>query len=119
MLQTLLVMHTYQNDRWYPVRGWGGHLLVTDRDRWTNEDGTVTTRREDVPLPDRYAWQGEWEVAVDAGVTTDADGWSYAIDFPRTFRKSSSIGSVVRRRKWERLAVLHAPSPGLEELVEE
>jgi hypothetical protein len=99
-------MHSFENNRWYPIRGWAGGLLPTDRPHWSSADGRVSMRKNNVALPPRYVWQGDWVVVVDAGVTTDAEGWEYAVDFPmEEWRCHSGKSTCVRRRRWERLAV--------------
>eukprot|EP00662_Eupelagonemidae_sp_cell21_P009802 gene9802-23064_t len=64
----------YENERWFPVAGWGKQLLPTDRAQWSDALGTpAPAPAAGHPPPLRgWAWVGEWE----------AEAWEYAIDFP-------------------------------------
>lgn len=60
-----------------------GHLLPTDRRRWSGMHGTPSSQtREKVEpqLPVNWAWTSAWEVDMSTG-NCDKDGWIYAFDF--------------------------------------
>ena len=99
---------TFENQRWYPLKGWSAHLLPTDRPAWSDEDGKQALPKDGYPLPPQHAWVGEWAVTVDAGGTTDDEGWQYARDFPFSWFPVSGKSKVVRRRQWRRGAI-HRP----------
>jgi hypothetical protein len=49
---------SYENERWYPGKGWSQILLPTDRPRFSSEDGLLNREIEKIRLPS-MAWQ--WE----------------------------------------------------------
>ena len=92
---------TYENQRWYIV-GWSGVLLPTDRWAWSDETGKVRLDRDAMSCPSHHAWCGDWECVVDPE-TTDAEGWTYAVDFPSSaYHPKNFKTACVRRRVWRR-----------------
>ena len=100
------------------------NLLSTERGGLTHGDGTgsydwvtaaaqqqgtgdqVATGQHLVPsvdAPDRWVWQGEWEVERGA---CDSDGWQYAFVWGLDFEASSGARMFVRRRIWHRIMSL-------------
>ena len=96
-----VTVELWENNRWYPLTGWRGGLLPTDRPHYSNRDGTEERRKEHVKLPPRYEWSTEWEVYINPD-STDSEGWEYAVDFPSHFHKDCHKTSCVRRKKWLR-----------------
>ena len=106
---TVALEEIFENQRLSIIGGWGaGHLLITDRKRFTNRLGDIEMDFSQVKLPEHWEWTVGWE--IDHHYTEcDAEGWSYATDFPR-FKshllkgRSSSrkLGNSVRRRRWVR-----------------
>lgn len=105
-----LTVESYENQRWYPVAGWRGKLLVTDRPHYSSEDGKEDRRRESIPLPPGFRWSNEWTQvptknlmeAATRNEQIDPDGWEYATDFRLSFSPNCSMGCCVRRRLWVR-----------------
>ncbi|XP_012270435.1 tectonin beta-propeller repeat-containing protein [Orussus abietinus] len=95
---------TYENERWFPIEGFSGRLLPTDRYNFSNHDGTVDRSRDKVKLPSMaWQWEGDWhtDTTMD-GQPLDHDGWTYAVDFSATYSTKKQWKSCVRRRKWIR-----------------
>ena len=56
------------------MQGWGAkHLLPLDPFAWSNEEGTLNIRKEDVKLPSQeWIWQGDWKFDTNIkGFQTD------------------------------------------------
>jgi len=119
----------WENQRY--VLGWRAPSLPTDRHNFTNEAGTVQLAppvaapngapeaawvvvgagqeggRDHLVAPQSPSRPQDpspylYEVVVEPG-RTDAEGWSYALDFPREYSDSNWIGACVRRRMWRRV----------------
>jgi hypothetical protein len=101
-LGTVTIFTLFENQRWYPLRGWSISLLPTDRSHYSDKSGRLSFHIDRFPLPPGYAWNGPWEVHKDTG--TDSEGWTYAVDFPGRFHKDKTVTSMVRRRRWYRQA---------------
>lgn len=123
----------YENQRWFPVVGWGTSRLPTDPPVFANltchapcpgkgdnsfETAFVAANRgsEAGPayllncvLPPGYVWIGYWDVYHHHPKRSDERGWRYATDFDARFRCTQTPACVVRRRAWRR-AVQIAPS---------
>lgn len=95
---------SYENERWFPIEGFGGRLLPTDRPKYSNWDGTESRSIDSIRLPSMaWQWESDWQLECTLnGEPLDHDGWTYAIDFPATFYAKKSWNSCVRRRKWFR-----------------
>ncbi|TMW58529.1 hypothetical protein Poli38472_010088 [Pythium oligandrum] len=129
----------YEHERYsYLSFSWGssfpGHLLPTDRRRWSGLHGSPSsqTRAKVEPqLPVNWQWTSEWEVDK-ATSNCDAEGWIYAFDFTTLNfmvkrdggRKEPKSTDYVRRRRWirrrERIPTAlptPVPSPVREESV--
>uniref|UniRef100_K3X852 Peroxin/Ferlin domain-containing protein n=1 Tax=Globisporangium ultimum (strain ATCC 200006 / CBS 805.95 / DAOM BR144) TaxID=431595 RepID=K3X852_GLOUD len=89
-----------------------GHLLPTDRRRWSGLHGTPSSQtREKVEpqLPVNWVWTSSWEIDTESG-NCDSDGWTYAFDFTMMNhalkrnggRKEPRSTDYVRRRRWIR-----------------
>eukprot|EP01099_Mayorella_cantabrigiensis_P006491 TRINITY_DN544_c0_g1_i1.p1 TRINITY_DN544_c0_g1~~TRINITY_DN544_c0_g1_i1.p1 ORF type:complete len:715 (+),score=179.61 TRINITY_DN544_c0_g1_i1:768-2912(+) len=74
----MVIEETWENQRRYPMKGWGP-TLKTERGRWSDIEGTVERTRESVILPDGWLWGGDWR--VDINRACDPDGWEYGFDF--------------------------------------
>lgn len=95
----------YENERWFPIEGFGNRLLPTDRPKFSNIDGTENRAINSVRLPSAcWIWEGDWQLerTLD-GEPLDHDGWTYAIDFPAKYYPKKSWNTCVRRRKWIRM----------------
>jgi hypothetical protein len=44
--ENFVVAELFENQRWFPLKGWGGALLPTDRPHWSSEDGKEERRKE-------------------------------------------------------------------------
>ncbi|KMS93778.1 hypothetical protein BVRB_028050, partial [Beta vulgaris subsp. vulgaris] len=106
---TVVVVHTYENQRFILGQGWLSWLLPTDRPSWSDIDGTQELRR-DSPLfnlpSEHWHWKSDW--VIDRGQLcgkgkVDPDGWEYAHDFPRTYTAKRHWTDNVRRRRWFRV----------------
>lgn len=95
---------SFENERWFPIEGFAGHLLPTDRPKFSTEDGKEARFIETIRCPSMaWQWEGEWKLDCTLnGDPLDHDGWTYAIDFPTTYYSKKSWNSCVRRRKWVR-----------------
>ncbi|EQC33287.1 hypothetical protein SDRG_09268 [Saprolegnia diclina VS20] len=82
----------YENQRYQPFVGFGGHLLPSDRGHWSDRSGKFATRKEISTVT----------MMVDMSVDgCDEEGWVYATDFTRfPDHTCSRIFSLVRRRAW-------------------
>ncbi|XP_071442463.1 tectonin beta-propeller repeat-containing protein [Hetaerina americana] len=101
----------FENQRWFPRDGYSKKLLPTDRPNFSSEDGLQRRELENVHLPS-LAWKWEessWRVEASLnGQPLDAEGWTYAVDFPAVYHPQKSWSSCVRRRKWVRHRVYAA-----------
>ncbi len=96
------VEEVFENSRYMPLQGWGssypGHLLPTDRRRWSRFDATACadTVRELVQLPRGWAWSGLWQKDMRGAERgcVDSEGWSYAVDFK--VRAPARVCAVLR-----------------------
>eukprot|EP01012_Entosiphon_sulcatum_P008275 TRINITY_DN14437_c0_g1_i1.p1 TRINITY_DN14437_c0_g1~~TRINITY_DN14437_c0_g1_i1.p1 ORF type:complete len:607 (+),score=70.69 TRINITY_DN14437_c0_g1_i1:107-1927(+) len=99
------LVELWENQRYYPLKGWSTKLLPTDRWQWSDKTGRYCLRREALLLPTDWEWVDGADWAVDKGEGSDADGWYYGVDFTQSIRScNSSKGwkDCVRRRKWQR-----------------
>jgi len=135
-----VVEEIFECQRHQPFRGWGskwpGHFLPTDQlNRWNvrtaKANGIYTSQNLDdvVPKPpEGWAWvEGEWTLDLSgrASGSTDAAGWSYALDFARDIvfpfppgSGKAKLSDFVRTRRWLRTRALPAREEGGEEGVE-
>lgn len=106
-------INVYENERWYPIRGWSGKLLPTERAHWSDEKGEIAMRKHEVQPPPKYKWSDkDWELHVGKSrEETDGDGWVYATALGENISWSAhrSATCFVRRRMWVRKAVLTDP----------
>ncbi|CEG46253.1 Peroxin/Ferlin domain [Plasmopara halstedii] len=107
----------YEHQRYsYLSFSWGsslpGHLLPTDRHRWSGLHGSPSSQtREKVEpqLPVNWSWTGDW-VIDKISHNCDIDGWVYALDFTMVNyhikkgeeRSEPNATDYVRRRRWVR-----------------
>lgn len=96
-------VHTYENQRRYPVAGFKSSLLPTDRSQFSTENGKqqLTKEMAEFTLPSGAKFSEEWKVEIVDG-TTDEEGWMYAFDFPLKYHAKKGFTDCVRRRKWVR-----------------
>jgi hypothetical protein len=133
-----VVEEIFECQRHQPFRGWGskwpGHFLPTDQlNRWNvrtaKSNGLYTSQslKDVVPdLPQGWKWvEKEWSLDLSGNVSgsTDANGWSYALDFSRDVCFPFPPGSgrakmshFVRTRRWLRTRVLKDPEEDAEEV---
>ena len=109
---TVKVVEVYENQRYYPLRGWSTSLLPTDRSMWSTKDGYRVTPPAETPLPSGWRWTSEWCIVEDHGgphIVTghrggEAEaGWEYALDFYRKYSSHHDTSDCVRRRCWRRI----------------
>ncbi|KAJ0408924.1 hypothetical protein P43SY_002803 [Pythium insidiosum] len=107
----------YEHERYsYLSFSWGssfpGHLLPTDRRRWSGIHGAPSAQhREKVEpqLPVGWRWTSDWAIDKETS-NCDADGWIYAFDFTMLNfmvkrnggRNAPKSTDYVRRRRWIR-----------------
>jgi hypothetical protein len=114
----------WENQR-YVLFKWRPPSLPTDRWEWSNEAGSVRLAPpllsgffDDEGVEDLVvvataegviaaapAPNLPYEVVIEPG-RTDAEGWMYAIDFPREYRERNFPLACVRRRQWRRIDVM-------------
>ena len=103
----------YENMRYYPFIGWSSQLLLTDRNRFSNENGNISYKlideseesnnyRFNYVLPDNYIWiDTNWNILHDN--IEDKDGWLYNTDFKNNnYHNNNQSLDTVRRRSWIR-----------------
>ncbi|XP_042223768.1 tectonin beta-propeller repeat-containing protein 1-like isoform X2 [Homarus americanus] len=95
---------SYENQRWNPIEGFTGVLLPSDRATYSSGDGLTDRRLAGITLPTlAWSWESSWHLHhTHNGQALDKEGWTYAIDFPRTYTAEKRWNSCVRRRKWVR-----------------
>ncbi|CEO99827.1 hypothetical protein PBRA_007561 [Plasmodiophora brassicae] len=109
----VVVVHTYENQRFWLGRGWLSQMLPTDRPTWSDADGNEELPRDhpafDLPSDRHWVWEGPWKIdkgqlrPPDLGPCVDANGWEYAHDFPRQYTHKRRWTDNVRRRRWYRV----------------
>lgn len=94
----------YENQRWNPIEGFSGVLLPSDRPSFSSEDGLTDRKMAGITLPTlAWSWESPWHLHhTHEGQALDKEGWTYAVDFPRTYTAEKKWNSCVRRRKWVR-----------------
>lgn len=94
----------FENERWFPIEGFGNRLLPTDRSKFSNMNGMENRPINSIRLPSAcWIWESEWQLELTLeGEQLDHDGWTYAIDFPAKYYPKKSWNTCVRRRKWIR-----------------
>ena len=122
------VLIACENERCFPVTGWGKRLLPTDVGLWSDWDcrfGAETPDELAVALSGGEA-RGErvapWRVLNDASVPTDAEGWTYSRLIPGALVATRHVtcwgepfaGACVRRRRWR--CVWRTPTAAAAEL---
>lgn len=95
---------SYENQRWNPIEGFTGALLPSDRPNFSSADGLSKRTLSSITLPTlAWSWESPWHLHhIHEGQALDKEGWTYSIDFPRTFTADKRWNSCVRRRKWVR-----------------
>jgi hypothetical protein len=87
--------------------------LYLERSHWSDYNGMMNMPKESFKLPSSaWEWEDIWHIERTPEFT-DADGWSYAIDFNSGFHASKGLLDAVRRRKWVRVARLKPDSINL------
>eukprot|EP00616_Rhizochromulina_sp_CCMP1243_P013021 CAMPEP_0118993344 /NCGR_PEP_ID=MMETSP1173-20130426/54910_1 /TAXON_ID=1034831 /ORGANISM="Rhizochromulina marina cf, Strain CCMP1243" /LENGTH=385 /DNA_ID=CAMNT_0006944583 /DNA_START=4 /DNA_END=1161 /DNA_ORIENTATION=+ len=78
---------------------------------WTKKDGAPCEPRELYPLPDNFAWVGNWRVDYsdtmgEAAGARDQEGWEYATSVsklgPHRVPRRQGMKDHARRRRWVR-----------------
>jgi len=71
----VVLAETYENNRFYPLRGWTDTLLPTDPKKWTDREGDEERQKDQCELPDGWVWKTDWyidpeltEMDEDAGL---------------------------------------------------
>jgi hypothetical protein len=95
----ILEQSTYENQRWFPVVGWGSKMLPTDRFKFSSKDGKTELKKEDYILQNNEEIVCDWKINFE---NCDNEGWEYAIDFPATYSPENTSLCYVRRKKWIR-----------------
>jgi hypothetical protein len=86
----------FENQRWFPIVGWGARLLPTDRKPWSDESGRIAILDLATQL-DASLGEG-WEIREGWHAKS---GWQYAVDFPSVdWTPSPTKLSCVRRKNW-------------------
>lgn len=101
------VAEIYENQRYFPLGGWGKKMLPSDRSKYSLRDGLAGPdgwpTNPDAPAPAGWMWRpgSKWEVEVTED--TSEDGFEYAFDFPASYYKQCAPTHFVRRRRWVRV----------------
>ncbi|CAG9462934.1 unnamed protein product [Pedinophyceae sp. YPF-701] len=102
-------VHAIENQRYIPLRGWGGkgHLLRSDRPPYSHDHPCSGDELPgDGALPPGWGWAGPWRVDMSGHV--GAEGWVYGTSFralswpPPEGSGEMGRAAVVRRRRWVR-----------------
>ena len=119
--QQVVTVTVFLNERWIPLRGWSsGHLLPTDRDMFSldNGDGNFAGERHGTPseaaivLPTGWQWAGPWGSSV-GDPAFDKEGFQYAFNWTSsTYGAKNNTTDCVRRRRLMRAAQKVLPAPG-------
>eukprot|EP00754_Rhynchopus_humris_P034342 Rhum_TRINITY_DN15662_c0_g1::Rhum_TRINITY_DN15662_c0_g1_i1::g.161801::m.161801 len=88
---------TYEQQRWFPVVGWGAKRLPTDYPEWGM--GKRASKREAIAIPLGSEWSGPWQLDSTCG---DEDSWEYAGDWWWSYHDAKKKTDCVRRRRWYR-----------------
>jgi len=100
------VFVVYENQRWWPGKGWRPELLPGERPSWSDDLGLVVLMKEDVGLPTgNWEWESDWKYVATS--KTDEEGWEYASRFKRFEQpdRKRRLLRAVRRRKWTRRCI--------------
>ena len=96
----------FENERKFPFAGFTTKRLPTDRPHFSNAAGTMEREKSQVEneLPqDAFLWEDDtWSLVITDA--TDAEGWSYAINYCFDFSSVRRPRHCVRRRAWSRIA---------------
>lgn len=104
----------YENERHSSTWGstYPGHLLPTDRSKYTDETGYKAFKVDELATltPYKgYSWDGKWKVDHNYA-QCDKDGWTYASDMwvlSKLYRDKATTkdktGCYTRRKKWVRV----------------
>jgi len=113
-----VIEEMFENERLQPFVGWGskypGHLLPTDRKKWSDRSGKVSSMtfgKVAPALPRGWKWVSEWTVDRNRleEKCVDSAGFSYGVDFwqlkypPLPGSGHNGYSSFVRRRRWIRI----------------
>lgn len=113
-----VIEEIFENERLQPFVGWGskypGHLLPTDRKKWSDRTGKVSSMtfgKVVPPLPKGWRWVSEWTIDRNRieEKCIDSAGFSYGVDFwqlkypPLPGSGHNGYSSFVRRRRWIRI----------------
>eukprot|EP00041_Stephanoeca_diplocostata_P037480 m.1420615 g.1420615 ORF g.1420615 m.1420615 type:complete len:323 (-) comp25045_c1_seq45:3621-4589(-) len=103
-------VEVYENQRWYPFKGWTHALLPTDRHRWSDENGKAGEEPTGTALPPPgCVWSCSGKGPAN-GTPWQCFDWEYALDFPRTYYPARQATHCVRRRVWRRgVRIVDAP----------
>ncbi|KAI7893918.1 integral peroxisomal membrane peroxin-domain-containing protein [Mucor mucedo] len=116
----------YENQRWWPMRGYLHEMVEGERSPWSNYTGTVYMPIiTEIPAPKGYQWKetSEWELdktgpwvddylGIEVAISPDTNGWIYSDDNWRICRpqidpvddseKVQNKETMTRRRRWTR-----------------
>lgn len=85
-LKITRLIEVYENERYSPISGWSSRgLLMTDRDKFSNNDGSVSfasiEEYETAFISCGWIWvNNEWNVDLSLA-NVDESGWTYSADF--------------------------------------
>ena len=96
----------WENERYYPLRGWTKSLLPADPAPFLSrgETKSYSSLAQVTPRQD-WMWTSEWAVNT-TGMPHDRDGWQYGVSFNLPlggWTAHNGWADVVRRRLWSRL----------------
>jgi len=113
------LVRLWEHQRYYPMVGWSATMLPTDRGGrrggWLNEadPSRACDPRDSFQPGAGWVWSmPEWNLHVDAGVSTDAEGWSYAVEPSLTYHAKKGLEHFVRKRLWVREKTQRAAADG-------
>jgi len=96
----MVVEETYENQRYFPIKGWG-KVLPGDRPGWSDINGHEERPLQKISLPKGWQWSDQnWE--VDKNRAVDSEGWEYAFEWSSDYHSSKKRTDLVRRRRWIR-----------------
>eukprot|EP00037_Helgoeca_nana_P015754 m.147595 g.147595 ORF g.147595 m.147595 type:complete len:1197 (-) comp23157_c0_seq1:132-3722(-) len=101
----------FENQRYFPIKGWSKNLLPTDRAPFSTHDGLVGFGSiEAIKGTQGWIWAPNAEWQLEDHGDKKAAGWAYAVDFvgPMASWGKKTMSSFVRRRRYTRFE--HKPA---------
>lgn len=73
---TTIVAEVFENQRYFPLAGWGKTLLPTDREHWSTREGVRMRSKDEITPELGYEWTEDWHI-VDLNVIGSDEAAAY------------------------------------------